>query len=168
MTAASTIGIGETEASPNKMLMIESFIALICFGMRLVLSRYVTKVIGSMNFIKISFATDCVLGLLLIVILATTGLKDRHFIDLRDKKVWIVNVISSALCIVGEFCCIKAIETGTTGPAIAIVSFNAILTSLLTWAINGVKLTQNQLIGVVISFLGVMIISLESGKNRRK
>jgi uncharacterized membrane protein len=92
-----------------------------------------------MNFIKFSFATDCAIGILVILIVNTTG--QEQYLDFTDKRMWLVNIVSSIFNVGGEFFIIKAIETGVTGPAISIVNFNSVLVGLLLWGINGVELT---------------------------
>jgi hypothetical protein len=69
----------------------------------------VTKVIGAMNFIKISFAADCIIGMLFLLIVYTTELNQDQLLDLSNGKVWLVNIISSIFNVGGEFFIIKAI-----------------------------------------------------------
>jgi len=62
--------------------------------------------------------------------------------------------------VLAELFLITAIETGLTGPSVAIVSFNGVCVSILTWLINGISLAPVQIVGIMTSLIGVMAISL--------
>ena len=118
--------------------MLESVLALFCLGMRILLSKYAGKVLGSFTLAKIAFASDCCIGLIVLIISAS--LEHNHFIHLGDINVWLWNSLASILCIIGDVNYMLALETGVTGPTVAIVSSNSIVVSLLSWIINGVAL----------------------------
>ena len=74
--------------------------------------------------------------------MSSAGFADHNFIDLSSPKSWAMNGIAGIFCVMGEFMFLKALQEGVTGPAVAIISFNAILVSVLTWVFNGVALTS--------------------------
>jgi len=58
----------------------------------------------------------------------------------NEANVIQINTLSSCFSMGAEMFLITAIDQGITGPVVAIVGFNAIFVSILTWAINGIAL----------------------------
>ena len=65
-----------------------------------------------------------------------------------------------------EMLAAQALSKGVTGPAVALISFNGIIVSVLTWAINGLALRMLQIVGIGVAFLGVIIVSLKSKSSK--
>jgi hypothetical protein len=120
--------------------MSESVISLFCLGTRVLLAKYAGKVLGSFKLAQIAFIADCAIGIIILVISAS--LEGRHFINLGNGNVWMWNGVASFFCIMGDVNYMMALETGVTGPTVAIASFNSIVVSLLSLFINGVLLSS--------------------------
>ena len=64
----------------DPVLLMESLLATFCFGTRIILAKYSSKVIGTFNFLKFGMYVDCFLGLILLVLSVLPGVQPnvRH------------------------------------------------------------------------------------------
>ena len=73
--------------------------------------------------------------------------------------------ILACVCYAGaEIFTLLALSEGPAGPISAIISFNAVLVSILVWIITGIALTMYQIIGIVVSIAGVIIVAASKQK----
>ena len=70
--------------------------------------------------------------------------------------------IGSVSCVISEIFLFLGIKNGIMGPVLAIFSFNHILVTCISWVKDHLALNTLQILGIAISFLGVIIISLGS------
>ena len=122
------------------------------------LVKYSSKILSSLEFARYNFFGDSFLGIIVLVL----GVVDVITAFNMSLSVVAINGCAGFLCLIAELCLIKAIEDGYTGPVVAIISFNSILSSSMAWLINGLALNSIQIIGILIGFAGVTLLSLKS------
>lgn len=74
---------------------------------------------------------------------------------------------SGAFFVLAEIFVCKALNEGPTGPVSAIISFNAVLVSVLIWAITGIALSGMQMAGILIAVVGVITVASSSNPGLR-
>ena len=60
---------------------------------------------------------------------------------------------------IAELFVVLALNEGPTGPVSAIISFNAVLVSIVIWIKTGIALTILQIVGIVVAFSGIITVS---------
>ena len=139
-------------------MIIEAIIALILLGIRCNMAKYCAKIISAYALVKLNFYSIGVCGLL-VLLLSATGMIKTDISLFMNPYLLKVNGIAGVMYMLGDTLAMLALSKGMTGPASAILSFTAIIVSILAWVINKIALTPTQLTGIFISLLGVIIVS---------
>jgi drug/metabolite transporter (DMT)-like permease len=63
------LAVNEYKGYCDTILIVYAFISLFCLGIRIILARFVSKVLGGLNFVKLSFTADCFLGFVLLLVI---------------------------------------------------------------------------------------------------
>ena len=112
---------------------------------------------------KLNFFGDFLCGVLAILfaLFNLVNINLNAIVTNRDN-VLAANGLACFAYIFAELSAFKAISDGLMGPAISIASSNAVLVSILTWAINDISLSGLQMCGIVIGFVSVSVIANSS------
>ena len=149
----------ESKARAMRLLLIDSFAAMLMFGVRIVMGKYLTRILSPITVIKLGFIADFSCGAF-ILILSAIGAISIPFGSFFAPELLGFAAIVGALNCTAELMLFKALNDGLTGPVSAIISFNAAFVSVLTWILQGIALTFLQVIGIIVAIAGVLAVSL--------
>ena len=139
-------------------MIIEAVLALICLGTRCVFAKYCARVISAYSLVKMNFYAGGLCGVL-VLLLCLIGLIDVSASLFLDPYLLKVGTVAGCFFIFADMLAMLSLSKGLTGPASAILSFTAVIVSILTWAINKIPLTATQIVGIFISLAGVVVVS---------
>ena len=139
----------------NPVMIVCSLLAALCMGARIIISKYITNQIDPLTYMAVSFIADGLFGCAFCV-LTLAHLFHLEFVAGQLTMV-LVGVISSLADI---FLFLALAPHAPAGPVVAIVTSNGILLLLLDMAAHGTVPSALQVVGTVLSILGVMAISV--------
>lgn len=148
-------------------MIIEAFISMIFLGIRIVFAKYCARIISALTFNKFNFFAE-IFCFLTVVLLSCIKLINFDLNLLIRPNVVLTNIPAGICMVFAEILAAQALSRGITGPAVALISFNGIIVSVLTWAINGLALRMLQIVGIGVAFLGVLIVSFKSETSSKK
>ncbi len=136
-------------------MILSALVSLICMGLRCVMSSYCQRYISSGRYIQIVFFADCAMGLLYLLLY---GFNVIH-IDFYWDSILLL-AIGSFINAFGESTLALGLATGVCGSVVSIAGFSSVLISIINWIVDGMSMTGTQTGSIVVSFLGVITISV--------
>lgn len=149
----------ETKAKAMRILLIDAFSAMLMFGIRIVMGKYLTRILSPLQVIKLGFTADFCCGAFVIILSSFKVIKIPISTYFEPEMLLFAGVCGLLNC-GAEMMVFMALNEGLTGPVSAVISFNAAFVSVLTWVIQGIALTTLQILGVIVALAGVLTVSL--------
>lgn len=141
-------------------MVIDGFITMLMFSIRVNATKYCTRILSPLSFVKLNFVGDSLCAIFVILISALSII-DVPLSDYFTNKESLVKGLPVGACTVAiEISCIHALDQGPAGPVTAVISTNIVLISILQWLITGIALSLLQIIGIFIALVGVLTVSL--------
>ena len=144
------------------MMISDSFISMIMLGTRVCMAKYCSRIISAWSFVRLNFYVDFGCAVFIIV-LSAVGLIDIPVSDYVDVETLKTGLPAGAFFTCAEIFIVMALNEGPTGPVTAVTSMNALIVSVLTWAVKGIALNWMQIVGILVAFSGIIIVA--SSKN---
>lgn len=150
---------GKQEDHPNKRRgIIGGFLSILCFS----ISTIMVKIyIGHIDVVTATFYR-MVFGTIVVMFVGVTSKKIVTWVSpLRDKKIlalFLLNVI--VLTLGGFLLSMLAIKNISVSLASILSTTEPIFVLLFAWLINKEKATRNELVGAVVTILGLLMIIL--------
>ena len=139
-------------------MLINSILSMILLATKMLMSKYCSQIVSRFTFIKLYFIGEFICAAIIILLSLSTLIQVP--IETYIDKVTIKTSIPACVCYMGaEIFTLLALSEGPAGPVSAIISFNAVLVSILVWIITGIALSLYQIIGIVVAFAGIIIVA---------
>ena len=98
-----------------------------CLGIRVVVSKYCTRIISTAEYIELNFIVEFVLALLLICLYFCGEVR----MQFETTRILIL-AGASILCVLAEFFLFLGIEIGIVGVVVAVVASNFVLVAIFS------------------------------------
>ena len=121
-------------------MLTNSFFSMVLLSTKMLITKYCCRILSSITFIKLIFIAEFMCATF-IIFLSLTGMIDVPMSAYVDGLTLRTGVPASVLIMLSEVFIALALNEGPTGPVSAIISFNAVLVSILVWLITGIALT---------------------------
>ena len=141
-----------------RMMIKDSIIAMLMLGTRICMAKYCSKIISPWTFIKLNLYIEFLCAAF-IMILSLMQVVAIPFSTYWESNTMGTGFSGGAFFVCAEICVVMALNEGPTGPVTAVISFNAIIISVITWVAVGIALTWMQMIGIAIAFVGILVVS---------
>lgn len=150
---------GKQEDHPNKRRgIIGGFLSILCFSVSTIMVKIY---IGHIDVVTATFYR-MVFGTIVVMFVGVTSKKIVTWVSpLRDRKIlalFLINVI--VLTLGGFLLSMLAIKNISVSLASILSTTEPIFVLLFAWLINKEKATRNELMGAVITILGLLMIIL--------
>ena len=150
---------GKQEDHPNKRRgIIGGFLSILCFSVSTIMVKIY---IGHIDVVTATFYR-MVFGTIVVLFVGVTSKKIVTWVSpLRDRKIlalFLINVI--VLTLGGFLLSMLAIKNISVSLASILSTTEPIFVLLFAWLINKEKATRNELMGAVITILGLLMIIL--------
>ena len=139
-------------------MVIDAFIAMLFLGSRINMAKYCTRILSPLTFLKLNLLMEflCAASITAMSALSIIDVPLYLYIDPETLRT---GLPAGAFFALAELFVVLALNEGPTGPCSAVISFNAVLVSVLVWAISGIALTNLQIAGVLLAFVGIVLVS---------
>ena len=139
-------------------MVIDAFIAMLFLGSRINMAKYCTRILSSLTFLKLNLLMEFVCAAFITTMSALGVIKIPLYLYI-DYETLRMGLPAGAFFVLAELFVVLALNEGPTGPCSAVISFNAVIVSVLTWAISGIALSIMQIVGVLLAFSGIVLVS---------
>lgn len=123
------------------MMIIDAFISMALLGVRINMGKYCTNILSSLSYLKVQLIADFACAAF-VMLLSALDIIRVPLSAYSDGVTLATGLPSGAFFVLAEIFVCKALNEGPTGPVSAIISFNAVLVSVLIWAITGIALSN--------------------------
>lgn len=140
-------------------MVIDAIISMFMLGARINMAKYCARILSPLTFLKLNLIADFTCAAIVIVLSAIGMIRVPLYlyIDIETLKI---GLTSGTAAILAELFVNLALNEGPTGPVSAVISFNVVIVSVLTWAITGISLSLLQCIGIIVAFSGILTVTL--------
>ena len=140
-------------------MIIDAFACMLMLGSRINTAKFCSRIISPLSFLKLNLLADFLCGFLVAVLsaLSLIPIPLSLYIEIESLRM---GVLTGAMFTLAELFVIFALNEGPTGPISAVISFNCVIVSIMTWVISGIALSPIQIVGVLIAFCGVVFVAL--------
>ena len=139
-TTTTSDDVSVSSEKALKTMVINSAIAMLLLSVRMNMAKYCTRILSSLSFLKYNCLADSICALF-VVILSAFGVIRVPLSTYLDIETMKIGLSAGASGVIAELFVVLALNEGPTGPVSAIVSFNAVLVSILVWILTGIPLT---------------------------
>ena len=153
--------VAEKEHTALRNMVIDAFIAMFMLGTKINCAKYCTKIISSLSFFKYNMVMDFLCGVFIIIMSAVSIIEIPLSLYVEAETLRSGFLIGTS-CALAEIFVTLALNEGPTGPVTAVISFNAPIVSVLIWVIQGIALTTLQIVGILLAFIGIIVVSLSN------
>ena len=136
------------------MMVVYALVAMVCFGVRVVISKTACVMIGTPLYIQINFLVEFCMGLLMLG-LWIFGQLQLSFSTNRTLMLGMASIFQ----IVAEFFLFLGIEIGIVGCVVAVVSSNFVYVCIVSTLLGNSSLNKIQISGASFSFIGVISVT---------
>lgn len=136
-------------------MVIYALIAMVCFGVRVVISKRPCNIIGTALYIEINFLVEFFMGLIML------GLWIFEAISLTfTLRRTVMLTLASSFQIIAEFFLFLGIEIGIVGCVVAVVSSNFVYVCIVSSVLGKALLNTTQIAGATLSLIGVVTVTV--------
>ena len=135
-----TSQLSEGSDKALKIMLINSAIAMLGLSARMNMAKYCTRILSSLTFLKYNFIGDfcCACFIIILSYFGVIRVPITSFLEWQTIKT---GLEAGASGVIAELFVVLALNEGPTGPVSAIISFNAVLVSIVIWIKTGIALT---------------------------
>jgi uncharacterized membrane protein len=137
------------------MMVAYALIAMMCFSIRVLISKRACIAIGTPLYIEINFLAEFFLGLLMLVFWGF-GALDLSFETNRTVMI----ALASFFQVIAEIFLFLGISVGIVGCVVAVVASNFVYVSILSSILGHTLMNSNQLLGAALSLFGVLTVTV--------
>jgi uncharacterized membrane protein len=137
------------------MMVVYALVAMMCFSVRVLISKKTCHAIGTPLYVEINFLTEFCLGLGMLVLWWQGALKLQF-----ETNRTVMLALASFFQVFAEFFLFLGLAVGIVGCVVAVVSSNFVYVSIVSTILGHSSMNSIQIVGATCSLIGVLTVTI--------
>jgi len=142
-----------------RTMVTDAFLSMLMLGIRINMAKYCARILSPLTFLKLNLISDFACAVFVIVMSAIGAIGVPLYLY-QETETLRTGLPAGVAFVLAELFVVLALNEGPTGPVSAVISFNAVLVSVLIWAITGIALSFMQIVGILVALSGIITVTM--------